>query len=173
MPSRLKRFQTSGAEHFITFSCYRRRPFLVHDLSCSVFLGELEKIRVRHRFLVYGYVLMPEHVHLLVSEPKMYVLGSTLNVLKCETSKVLKADRKQFWQTRYYNFNVESHDKFVEKLQYIHRNPVKRGLVERPEEYRWSSFNHWATGEEMPVEVESHWTFARREREGKPHRWQV
>lgn len=172
MPSRLKRFQSSGSDHFVTFSCYQRRPFLTSDFSRSTFLAELERLRVRHRFLVYGYVLMPEHVHLLVSEPKVRVLGSTLDVLKCQTSKVLKGDRKQFWQTRYYDFNVESHDKLVEKLRYLHRNPVVRGLVERPEEYRWSSFNHWATGEEMPVEVESHWTFARREREGRLHPWQ-
>jgi putative transposase len=111
---------------------------------------------------------MPEHVHLLVSEPKVYPLKTTLNVLKAESSKILKGTRPQFWQTRYYDFNVFTHGKWVEKLQYIHRNPVTRGLVEKPEHYRWSSFNHWAIGELGPVEVESHWTWTRRERAGTP-----
>jgi putative transposase len=52
-----------------------------------------------------------------------------------------------FWQARYYDFNVWSERKFVEKLRYIHRNPVKRELVSRPEDWLWSSFRHYATGE--------------------------
>ncbi len=68
-----------------------------------------------------------------------------------------------FWQARYYDFNVWSEQKRVEKLRYIHRNPVKRGLVERPEEWLWSSFHHYLTGEEGVVEIESHWTATRRE----------
>ena len=56
--------------------------------------------------------------------------------------------------------------KQVEKLRYIHENPVKRGLVERPEDWRWSSFRHYSTGEESVVEIESHWTAQKRERMG-------
>ena len=66
----------------------------------------------------------------------------------------------------YYDFNVRSEKKRIEKLRYIHRNPVKRGLVEKPEDWRWSSFRHYATGEEGPVELESPWTARRRERLG-------
>ena len=66
---------------------------------------------------------MPEHVHLLLSKPKQQPLGTTLNVLKAETSKRLKGDRERFWQTRYYDFNVITQPKFVEKLRYVHRKP--------------------------------------------------
>ena len=71
-----------------------------------------------------------------------------------------------FWQARYYDFKVWSEEKRVEKLRYIHRNPVKRGLVERPEDWLWSSFHHYLTGEEGMVEIESHWTATRREKQG-------
>jgi putative transposase len=111
---------------------------------------------------------MPEHVHLLISEPRLHSLSTTISVLKGETSKLLKATRTQFWQTRYYDFNVFTHPKFAEKIEYIHRNPVARGLVDKPENWQWSSFNHWATGEIGPVEVESHWTWTRRERATTP-----
>ena len=161
MPSRLKRYHGFGHDHFITFSCHRRLPYLHNDHARTIFLEELERLRSRHQFYVFGYVLMPEHVHLLISEPKLHPLATTLNVLKHETSQRLKADRQQFWQRRYYDFNVLTHAKFVEKLRYIHRNPVERGLVQRPEDWPWSSFRHWLNGEIAPVEIESHWTFDR------------
>ena len=74
--------------------------------------------------------------------------------------------RRAALAARYYDFNVWSEAKRVEKLRYIHRNPVKRGLVERPEDWLWSSFRHYATGADGPVEVESQWTARRRERSG-------
>jgi hypothetical protein len=66
----------------------------------------------------------------------------------------------------YYDFNVWSEKKFVEKLRYIHRNPVKRSLVKRPEDYLWSSFRHYACGEPSAVEIESQWTARKRQQEG-------
>jgi putative transposase len=168
MPSRLKRYQTEGHYHFLTFSCYQRLPYLNDDRSRVAFLERLEAVRRAHEFYLFGYVLMPEHVHLLMSEPKRERLDNTLRVLKGQTSRVLRGGRPHYWQTRYYDFNVFTHDKFVEKLRYIHRNPVTRGLVERPEDWPWSSFRHWSTGERGMVEIESHWTWSRREREGTP-----
>jgi putative transposase len=111
---------------------------------------------------------MPEHVHLLLSEPKNHALSTTLSVLKRETSTALKGDRPQFWQIRYFDFSVLTQAKFTEKLRYIHRNPVERGLVENPEDWLWSSYRHWLTGETGRVEIESHWTWNRRERSNQP-----
>jgi putative transposase len=71
-----------------------------------------------------------------------------------------------FWQDRNYDFNVYSERKRVEKLRYIHRNPVVRGLVAAPEDWAWSSFRHYATGVEGVVEIESEWTARKRERLG-------
>ena len=105
---------------------------------------------------------MPEHVHLLLSEPRNRTLASTLNVLKAETSKLLKRHREQFWRTRYQDFNVFTHAKFVEKLRYMHRNPVKRELEEQPKDWPWSSYRHWLTAEPGKVELESHWTWSKR-----------
>ena len=158
MPSRLKRYQTEGHFHFITFSCYRRLPYLNNNAARIVTETLIETLRQRHGFYLFGYVLMPEHVRLLMSEPKRQPLSRTMNVLKTEISKKLKGERKQFWQRRYYDFNVLTHAKFVEKLRYMHRNPVKRGLVDTPEQWPWSSFRHYLTGAEGRIEIESHWT---------------
>ena len=92
---------------------------------------------------------MPEHVHLLITEPDRKTLAVAIQVLKQKASKKLKApDQARFWQPRYYDFNVWSEDKPSEKLRYMHRNPVRRGLVARPENWPWSSYRHYLTGGE-------------------------
>ena len=164
MSTVLKRFQQTNQLHFITFSCYKRQPFLHTEEAKDTLQQILEQTRKQQGLRIAAYVLMPEHVHLLTNEPATGTLATFLQILKQQASRQLKStNQKQLWQRRYYDFNVSSPEKFTEKLQYIHRNPVKRGLVTKPEDYRWSSFNHYATGEPHPVEIESQWTARHRE----------
>jgi putative transposase len=136
------------------------RPYLNTAEGRDLFESALEEIRRRCNLLVAGYVVMPEHVHLLVSEPRRGSLARSVQALKLSVS-VRRAERP-FWLPRYYDFNVHDEKKRVEKLRYMHRNPVVRGLVTTPEGWRWSSFRHYATGLEGTVKIESHWTAARR-----------
>jgi putative transposase len=71
MPTRLKRLYGLGHLHFITFSCYRRQPLLEEQRARDFFVDSLAKMRVRYGFKLVGYVVMPEHVHLLISEPSV------------------------------------------------------------------------------------------------------
>ena len=81
------------------------------------------------------------------------------------SKRQLKSPRtSQFWQRRYYDFNVYTAAKTIEKLKYMHRNPVRRGLVARPEECPRSSYRHYETGWKGTVELEFHWTSHERER---------
>ncbi len=181
MPWGLKRFQETGHSHFVTFSCYHRQPLFTSDPAKRIFELALERVRRSFSLRVYGYVVMPEHVHLLLSEPERGMLADALKSLKQGVSRRLvegapsggplkpsfglSGDFPQhFWQKRYYDFNVRNYSQFVEKLRYIHRNPVKRGLCERPEDWDWSSFRQYATGCEGRVEIECEWTARRRER---------
>ena len=107
---------------------------------------------------------MPEHVHLLVSEPEDVTLATALQALKQSVSRTVALRSGQpFWEPRYYDFNVWTAKKQIEKLKYLHRNPVARGLVASPGDWEWSSFRHYATGVEGTVEIESEWTARRRE----------
>ncbi len=141
--------------HFITFSCYQRRPLFTSPHACSVFLRALEEIRRQYRLVVVAYVVMPEHVHLLISEPERADLSAAIKALKQSVSRQLlhQSDCPQFWQHRFYDFNVFTDRKRIEKLRYIHRNPVTRALAARPEEWQWSSFRYYANGEIGPVTV--------------------
>ena len=152
MPWGLKRYQEAGDLHFVTFSCYQRKPYLCSPAACGLFETTLEKIRIRYGFFIAGYVVMPEHVHLLLSEPQEKPLALALKAIKVSVAK--QSSARPFWQPRYYDFNVYTGRKRIEKLKYMHRNPVKRGLVEKPEDWAWSSFRHYSTGEDGVVEIE-------------------
>ena len=166
MPWGLKRYQQTRQLHFVTFTCYHRKPLLADPHARDLFVQTLETVRRWYGYWLTGYVVMPEHVHLLLSEPERKNLSLVLQMVKQMVSRKLQTSKGPFWQARYYDFNVRSERKRVEKLRYIHRNPVRRGLVARPEDWLWSSFRHYLTGEEGAVEIESHWTASRREKLG-------
>ena len=167
MPLGLYRYQQCRELHFITFSCYRRQPMLNAPRYRVLFEKVLEQTRRSYGFYVVGYVVMPEHVHLLVSEPGRGNLAIVIQSMKQAVARRSQRTAVPIqWQVRYYDFNVFSERKRIEKLRYIHRNPVERGLVLAPEEWEWSSFRHYLTGEKGRVEVESHWTAALREKAG-------
>jgi putative transposase len=163
MTSGLERWHGGRNLHFITFSCYRRLPLLASPSRRDLFLEVLEDVRRRYRWVVLGYVVMPEHVHLLVSEPQQRPLATAMQALKLGfTRRLVTTQRRQgvdhgglhrVWQDRYHDFNVFSAKKRIEKLRYLHRNPVKRGLVEAPELWSWSSFRAYAYQEPGPVTV--------------------
>ncbi|HEV2697266.1 MAG TPA: transposase [Terriglobales bacterium] len=157
MPSGLHRSYGAHHLHFTTGSCYHRLPLLNSAQARDQFLNILEQTRQRYRFVVVGYVVMPEHVHLLITEPEVGNPSTVMQVLKQRTARALLPKRKRgdprqcklfenevgpraFWQDRFYDFNVFTSKKRVEKLRYMHRNPVKRGLVESPEQWGWSSY---------------------------------
>jgi putative transposase len=114
----------------------------------------LERTRARYRARVYGFVVMPEHVHLLISEPERGTIANVMQSLKIASARRAKQvpgtnhSLEPFWQKRCYDRNEWNRKEFVEKLKYIHRNPVTRKLVERPEDWKWSSYRHYANGED-------------------------
>ena len=169
MPWGLHRFYGAGHLHFITCSCYRRRPLLGTAKRRDLFLKVLEQVRKRYQFVIVGYVVMPEHIHLLVSEPQEHTPSTVMQALKLGFSRRVLAEQRRrrnpaqallfpplpqpIWQARFYDFNVWSVRKRVEKLRYMHRNPVTRGLVNSPELWRWSSYRAYAFAERGPVRI--------------------
>ena len=134
--------------HFITCSCYQRRPLLDTTEKRDIFLEVLDEVRRQRRFLLAGYVVMLEHVHLLVSEPEAVTPSIIMQVLKQRVARMVgTGDEGAFWQRRFYDFNVWSRKKMFEKLHYIHMNPVNRELVDDPGLWKWSSYRFYQFGE--------------------------
>jgi putative transposase len=131
----------------------------------DAFLRILNEVRERYQFCLIGYVVMPEHIHLLISEPKKGTPSTVMQVLKQRVARCLrrkwrrnerqlrlwtevrKEALRSFWQRRFCDFNVRSAKKRIEKLNYMHRNPVKRGLVAEPGLWAWSSYRFYQYGE--------------------------
>jgi putative transposase len=151
MPLLLKRYQSAGNFHFLTFSCDQRRPYFRTPGSRDLFERSLEQTRANYSFDIFGYVVMPEHIHLLVSEPTKAPLSRAIQALKVSVSKQSK--QRPFWLVRYHDFNVITLGKHLEKLRYLHRNPVTRGLVETPEAWPHSSYLTYATRTQRTVHI--------------------
>jgi putative transposase len=169
VPSRLERYYGAYHLHFITCSCYHRQPWLGSGQRRDLLLRVLEQVRRRYQLVVAGYVVMPEHIHLLIGEAEkgnpsrvMQAVkqGFARRVLRQMRKRRVSAQQELFateaehvWQHRFYDFNVWSERKRVEKLGYMHRNPVERGLVAEPEQWAWSSFRSYAYGEGGAVRI--------------------
>jgi putative transposase len=172
VPWSLHRYYGAGHLHFITCSCCRRLPLLSTPQRRTLFLELLEQTRERYRFVVAGYVIMPEHFHMLIGEPERGTPSTVMQVLKQRFARrVLQAQRRRecpaqtklwsgeehalahVWQARFHGFNVWSKRKQAEKLRYMHENPVKRGLVLEPGQWAWSSFRSYAYDEPGAVRL--------------------
>jgi putative transposase len=181
MPKNLKRYYGKGDLHFVTLferrgaaakrapsakttsSCYRRLALLGTVRSRNLFIRALGEVRKKYGIQLVGYVVMPEHVHLLIGESKLGMPSTVVHSLKLRVSKRMRrgirkkssgqkmlpfgegeAELPQFWQKRFYDFNVYSPAKRREKLEYMHFNPVKRGLVKDPKDWVWSSYSAYS-----------------------------
>jgi putative transposase len=181
----LKRIYGVGHLHFVTCSCYRRRPLLGTARARDAFLKVLDDVRKKYDLGLMGYTAMPEHIHLLISEPNIGTVSTVMQVLKQRVSCSLRARRRRsrtqagqlrlwkkdarrkrepFWQRRFYDFNVWSDKKKYEKLNYIHFNPVKRGLVKHPKDWKWSSFGFYSLAKANECPPNPNWVATPKER---------
>jgi putative transposase len=147
MPEKLRRYYGRGDFHFITFCCFRRLRLLGSPDARNAFVAALDEVRAKYRVVLAGYVVMPEHVHLLIGESEAGNPSTVVQSLKLRVSKRLRAvsapntrEFERFWQRRFYDFNVYGAEKRLEKLDYMHRNPVARRLVSDPLDWIWSSY---------------------------------
>lgn len=167
----IKHYNVPGDAHFLTFSCYRQLPLLSKDRTRLWFVEAVEKARAKHQFDLWAWVIMPEHVHLLLyPRPADYAMDKILaSIKKPVGAKAIRFLREQasgylerltvknrnrtyhrFWQAGPgYDRNLRDPQAIHRVITYIHRNPVKRGLVEQPEDWPWSSAADWA-GAKVP-----------------------
>jgi REP-associated tyrosine transposase len=171
-----KHYDAGSGPHFLTFSCYHRLPLFSRDRSRQWMLQALELGRERRQYDLWAYVVMPEHVHVVLWPRHGVVISEILTTIKQSVSKrgllwlrihapafldrikdVQSNGRVicRFWQRGGgYDRNLRSVDDVHEKIEYVHLNPVRRGLVDRPEEWAWSSCRAWQTGQDVPIAID-------------------
>jgi putative transposase len=155
--------------HYVTFSCYRRRRLLDHDGAKRVVLGVLNSQLLGRKARCVGFVVMPNHVHAIVWFPQPGQLSVFMQQWKRLSSHhigLMVRDKlihyaehihgkQPFWQAKYYPFNLYSEEKVREKLTYMHENPVRAGLVEKPCDWVYSSARYYEQGRSVGVPI--HW----------------
>jgi putative transposase len=169
-----KRYNTPGDAHALTFSCFGRQPLLSSDRSKEWFLRSLSAARTKHRFALWAYVLMPEHVHLVIfPEHDPYSISDILSAIKQPvTRQALKYVRAhapdalprmrderahgkvshRFWQRGGgFDRNLVKPEAVHATIDYVHANPVRRGLVACPEDWAWSSARFFAGRTDVPL----------------------
>ena len=171
-----KSWDTPWTAHALTFSCFARQAFFRGRQSPRWFLEVLDEARVKTPFDLWAFVIMPEHVHLLILPHDGVLVRSILAAVKQPmTRRVLNwveknnpgflsrmADRQPSGKTAYrfwqrgggYDRNMRSTREVHEKARYIHNNPVRRGLVERAEDWPWSSARAWETGTDQSIRLD-------------------
>jgi len=154
--------------HFLTFSCHHRRRILDYDQAKRVVLGCMNSSLKAKRAKCLGFVLMPNHVHVLVWFDALNQLPFFVQQWKHDSSYVINeqyerwnwrygdtiAEDTPIWQRRYYSFEIYEEAKIQEKLDYMHMNPVRAGLVSVPSEWRWSSARWYHEGRSVGVPKE-------------------
>jgi putative transposase len=171
-----KRYDVDAQAHCLTFSCFKQQPFLSRQRTCLWLAEALSAGREQGLYDLWGYVFMPEHVHLvLLPHPsvkisrilyavKASVAQRALHWVRSERPAFLErmADRQpngrcqyRFWQRGGgYDRNLRTEHDVREKINYIHANPLRRGLVTDPDDWPWSSYRAWRTGEDVPIPID-------------------
>lgn len=157
----MKRREIPGGSRFITFSCNRRLPLFNNERICEAFLCAVDRARKKYPFELFAWVIMPEHIHMMMRPSDACPLKTPLASIKTSVgSVVVRRWRKlnapiltritdpdgtpRFWQHGGgFDRNVRDDEEFCKEIKYIHLNPVKRGLVTAPELWKWSSVRWW------------------------------
>ena len=175
------RYFVPGELQFITASTYRRVSLFTSPRFCREFVKVLDAIRAEFKFLLLGWVLMPEHFHILIWPQPAESTSRVVHQLKQRTAasilRTLRANQDKpwcermlaklrlppsvhdqtlfrVWQRRFYPFGIYSEKKLREKLDYMHANPVKRRLVDSAEKWPWSSFRFYHLGDSSVLEMD-------------------
>lgn len=175
MRIRLSKTTEPNTFHYVTAVTFRRVPIFLSDDACLIFIQILTEIKSLHPFKLVGYVIMPDHVHFIIN-PKDAEISVILRKLKGKSARLILDDlimRNEqtllnklklginyrdyaVWQKGSVTIDLISHEFLRQKLNYIHMNPIRAGLCEEPQDWKWSSYRAYfpkAAGD-VPIEVD-------------------
>jgi len=172
---KLKHYDYDGRARFITICTHKRMPTFTNNAMRYILIDDLEEIRNRFNLKLIAYVIMPEHLHLIVIPTGIDSVGFIIGEYKRMTSKKIhelmstygrkslhnfvtirnRKERFVLWMRRCYDHNIRSEESLWQKVSYCHNNPVKRGLARNPSEYMWSSCRYYCGFRDALLEIDS------------------
>jgi putative transposase len=171
---KLKHFDDEEGARFITFCTHRKYRILENDLLKRLVIDAIERARVKFAFRLLGYVLMPEHVHLVIFPRSMSKVGRIIGEIKRDSARRIMAKLRDInspllaelkiirnrtekyvvWQRRCYDHNCRKNESVWEIINYCHNNPVKRGLVDTPGQWPWSSYRNYYGMNDCMIDID-------------------
>jgi len=160
--TKLRHYDNLGTARFVTFNCYRELPSLNSNMAKELLIKYIEMARDKHSIKIMGYVIMPNHVHLVMLPEKDMKLGLVIREIKSRMAKeyfarmenLSRGAQRVFWQKRCYDHNCRTPETTKEKIIYCHNNPVRRGLVKSPGNWKWSSYNWCQGNKNVPLQMD-------------------
>ena len=155
------RYNDTGHAHCLTFSCCQRLPLLRDPRACQVLIDSLAAARTRHEFDLWAYVIMPEHVHVVLCPRRSsYSISTILAAIKRPAAYRLGGEKPaglpHYWQPGGgYDRNLFKVQTVYREIEYLHANPVRRGLCQAPEQWRFSSAGFWLEQQNVPLEMDT------------------
>lgn len=167
--SRIHRYYVPGAVVFITQVVYQRIPVFSQAHFVELLRQNLYETKRHHPFSMLGYSFLPDHFHLMIRPTGESNFSAILHSLKPNFSKDYNAllgisGRMKFWQKGFWDHVIRDEDDLQRHLDYIHYNAVKHGLVQRPEDWPYSSYMAWQSrgyyperwGWQLPTSIQDH-----------------
>jgi len=177
----LPHFQIEGHVYYITTVVYNRLPIFTRPSFVIPLLDSLNFYRYQRAFKLLGYVIMPEHIHLILwpfgdatipdimRDYKKFTARRIIRQAQVEgidewltafrqAGQETERSTNKVWQDSYWDTNIYTEQFLRQKLDYIHHNPVRAGLVKAPEDYAYSSYRNYVLGEEWLIEIDQDWT---------------
>lgn len=154
--SDIRRFYEENAAYFLTTVTSDRRQLFNNPLYCKIILVTMEYFKLILDYKLYGFCLMPDHMHIIIHPFGKYDFSYIMKMIKGSFArKINKIENKEgkIWQKGFYDECIQDNLKLLQKLEYIHNNPVKANLVTSPEEYIYSSYNHYTETHYIPNSI--------------------
>ncbi|MFA6525306.1 MAG: transposase [Patescibacteria group bacterium] len=168
----MKRYNIPGQVHFVTTRTLNSVPYFSDNICCDILLSVINRLRNELKFNLIGFVLNPNHIHLLLKlwvgsnlfEPEANEFASTRGNISYVVQRIKGGSAREInrylktagcvWQKNFYDFNIYSERKLIQKLNYIHYNPVKHGLVKNPEDWRYSSWQNYYQDDDSTIIID-------------------
>jgi putative transposase len=176
----MKQHNNDDWVYYITTAIYNRLPILVRPTYVIALIDSLNYYRYKHHFLLPGYVIMPDHIHLLISPHSELDVSAIMRDFKKFTSvriirqaevegkdewlsafeaagQVTGRSQKKVWQDSFWDKAIYSERFLRQKLNYIHRNPVRAEFVDDPGKFPYSSYRNYVDGDDSLIEIDKGW----------------
>ena len=172
---KLRHYDGDGRAHFVTFGTFKKFPLITNNENRKTIIDAIISMREKYGFRLLGYVLMPEHIHLVIVPADGTKLGRIIGEIKRESAvKILDKFKRlnspilsklevtrngikkhAFWQRRCYDHNCRTPESVWKAIDYCHNNPMKRGLVNKPSSWIWSSYRFYHGKNGVVLKIDS------------------